>query len=232
MKIRFYPILMLLSIGLLVPLVLSSCSKSNDKTAADADVDYYTCTMHPSVHSKDPGKCPICSMDLVPVKKKGANETQVKENSGGMTDNSSMGSMPMPSPNQGAGQSSEFTVPVERQQQIGVTYATATKRPIQLSIRSVGMLESDTSKMFDYVARVDGYVQELKVSSPGQDVSQGQPLLTIYSPDLRSTEQELVNILNDRDGGGTSRVSNDQMIDASKRRLKLWNVSDQEIAEL
>jgi membrane fusion protein, copper/silver efflux system len=232
MKIRFYSILRLLSIALLVPLVLSSCSKSNDKTTADVDVDYYTCTMHPSVHSKDPGKCPICSMDLVPVKKKGRNETKVKENSGGITDNSPMGSMPMPSPNQGAGQSSEFTVPVERQQQIGVTYATATKRPIQLSIRSVGMLESDTSKMFDYVARVDGYVQELKVSSPGQDVLQGQPLITIYSPDLRSTEQELVNILNDRDRSGTSRVSNDQMIDASKRRLKLWNVSDQEIAEL
>jgi len=233
MKIRFYPIFMLLSIGLLVPLVLSGCSKSNDKTAADADVDYYTCTMHPSVHSKDPGKCPICSMDLVPVKKKGANETKVKENSGGMTDSgsSSMGSMPMPSPKQEAGKSTEFAVPVERQQQIGVTYATATKRPIELSIRSVGMLEPDTSKMFDYVARVDGYVQELKVSSPGQDVSQGQPLITIYSPDLRSTEQELVNILNDRDRG-TSRVSNDQMIDASKRRLKLWNVSDQEIAEL
>jgi len=234
MKIRFYPIFMLLSIGLLVPLVLSSCSKSNDKTAANADVDYYTCTMHPSVHSKDPGKCPICSMDLVPVKKKGANETNVKKNSGGMTDSGSgsMGSMPMSSPNQEAGKSSEFTVPVERQQQIGVTYATVIKRPIQLSIRSVGMLEADTSKMFDYVARVDGYVQELKVSSPGQDVSQGQPLITIYSPDLRSTEQELVNILNDRDRGGTSRVSNDQMIDASKRRLKLWNVSDQEIAEL
>src|SRR5260221_1099438 len=232
MKIHFYPIFTILSIGLLVSFVLSSCSKPAGKAVADADVDYYTCTMHPSVHSKDPGKCPICSMDLVPVKKKGANETQVKENSGGMSDNSSMGSMPMPSPNQGAGQSSEFTVPVERQQQIGVTYATATKRPIQLSIRSVGMLDPDSSEMCDYVARVGGYVQQLNVSPAGQDGSQGQPLITIYSPDLRSTEQELVNILNDRDRGGTSRVSNDQMIDASKRRLKLWNVSDQEIAEL
>src|SRR5260370_18792541 len=85
--------------------------------------------------------------------------------------------------------------------------------------------------MFDYVARVDGYVKELKVSSPGQDVTEGQPLITIYSPDLRSNEQELVNILNDRDRGGTSRVSNDQMIDATKRRLKLWNVSDHVLAE-
>src|SRR5258707_6029624 len=140
MKIRFYPIFTILSIGLLVAFVLSGCSKPAAKAAADADVDYYTCTMHRSVHSKDPGKYPICSMDLVPVMKKVSNETKAKENPSGMTGNSSMGSMPMSSPNQEAGKSSEFTVPVERQQQIGVTYATATKRPIQLSIRSVCML--------------------------------------------------------------------------------------------
>jgi membrane fusion protein, copper/silver efflux system len=234
MKTSFRLIVAILSIGVLVSLLLSGCSKPAGKTAADADIDYYTCTMHPSVHSKDPGKCPICSMDLVPVMKKVSNETKGKGNPGGMTDNrsSSMGSMTMPSPNQESGQSTKFTVPVERQQQIGVTYAAVIKRPIQLSIRSVGVLEPDTSKMFDYVARVDGYVQELKVSSPGQQVSRGQPLITIYSPDLRSTEQELVNILNDRDRSGASRPSNDQLIDATKRRLKLWNVSDQEIAEL
>jgi RND family efflux transporter MFP subunit len=234
MKTSIRLIVAILSIGVLVSFVLSGCSKPAGKTAADGDVDYYTCTMHPSVHSKDPGKCPICSMDLVPVLKKVSNETKGKGSPGGMADNgsSSMGSMTMPSPNPESGKSTEFTVPVERQQQIGVTYAAVMKRPIQLSIRSVGMLEPDTSKMFDYVARVDGYVQELKVSSPGQQVSQGQPLITIYSPDLRSTEQELVNLLNDRDHGGTSRASVDQLIDASKMRLKLWNVSDQEIAEL
>jgi Cu(I)/Ag(I) efflux system membrane fusion protein len=233
MKTSFRLIAAILSAGVLVSLVLSGCSKPTGKPAADANVDYYTCTMHPSVHSQDPGKCPICSMDLVPVMKKVSNETNQKRNPGGMTDNGSgsMGSMTMRPPNQQSGKSTEFTVPVERQQQIGVTYAAVTKRPIQLSIRSVGILEPDTSKMFDYVARVDGYVQELKVNSPGQQVSQGQPLITIYSPDLRSTEQELVNLLNDRDRTA-SRASVDQLIAASKMRLKLWNVSDQEIAEL
>lgn len=183
--------------------------------------------MHPSVHSKDPGKCPICSMDLVPVLKKVSNESAGATTK---TGSESMSGMPMSSPTQEAGKSSEFSVPVERQQQIGVTYAAVAKRPIQLSIRSVGMLEADTSRMFDYVARVDGYAQELKVNSPGQQVAQDEPLLTIYSPDLRSTEQELVNLLNDRDRNG--RASDDQLIEASKMRLKLWNVSEREIAEL
>jgi RND family efflux transporter MFP subunit len=241
MKTRLYSLFVFLSIGL-SPLVLSSCSKPGVQTAANTDVDYWTCTMHPSVHSKEPGKCPICSMDLVPVKKKTAAQKNENmpvatnpgtQSTGDQNTGSSKGDMNMGSSGKAQGESTEFTVPVERQQQLGVTYATVTKRAIRLAIRSVGVLESDYSKVFDYVARVDGYVQELKVSSPGQEVLQGQPLLTVYSPDLRSTEQELVNILNDRDrGGGTSRASNDQLIEASKRRLKLWNVSDQEIAEL
>ena len=52
--------------------VVAGCKKQDGATKPD-NVDYYTCTMHPSVRSQDPkAKCPICSMDLVPVTKKGA----------------------------------------------------------------------------------------------------------------------------------------------------------------
>jgi RND family efflux transporter MFP subunit len=236
MKTFFYSF-MFLGVSL-ASLVLSSCSKPTSQAVADLDVDYWTCTMHPSVHSKTPGKCPICSMDLVPVKKKTSQdaEAEAKNNSAGIGSLSDMnltaskGDTNMGTKVRSSGESTEFTVPIERQQQIGVTYAKVDKRPIQFSIRSVGILESDNSKNFDYVARVDGYVQELQVSSPGEHVSQGQPLLTIYSPDLRSSEQELVNLLNDHIS--TGRASNDRLIAATKERLRLWNVNDQEIAEL
>src|SRR2546426_2476608 len=52
-------------------LFLASCKKGG-ADAKPANVDYYTCTMHPSVKKQSPtDKCPICSMDLTPVKKKG-----------------------------------------------------------------------------------------------------------------------------------------------------------------
>src|ERR1039457_3855577 len=58
--------------GVALLLGVVSCKK-NDAAAKPDDLDYYTCTMHPSVKSQDPkAKCPICSMDLVPVMKKGA----------------------------------------------------------------------------------------------------------------------------------------------------------------
>src|SRR5438067_2154754 len=149
-------ILLKVILALVVIVGIGSCTKPGASTVAEGNVDYYTCTMHPSVHSKTPGKCPICSMDLVPVLKKVANDSGAKDNSNGagkgtsgaMADNGSMGSMPMPSPNPEANKPGEFSVPVERQQQIGVTYATVERRPIQLSIRSVAVLEPDQAKIF------------------------------------------------------------------------------------
>ncbi len=184
---------------------VAGCSKPEAGSKADSDVDYYTCTMHPSVRSKDPkAKCPICSMDLVPVMNKDAAGAPVA-------------SSPM---------TSQFSVPVERQQMIGVTYAIVEQRPLQTTLRTVGLLEPDAQKLFEYVSRVDGYVEKLQVSSPGQMVKQGEPLMTIYSPDLLATEQELLELLS------STSSSSSRFVESAKQRLKLWNVSDEDIAEL
>jgi membrane fusion protein, copper/silver efflux system len=224
-------------LALVLILGASSCTKPAGITVANNNIDYYTCSMHPSVRSKTPGKCPICSMDLVPVFKKVANEKGANDNGNGVETNiagaaTNNGSSASGFSNRQENMPGEFSVPVERQQQIGVTYASAERRPIQLSIRSVAVLEPDRAKTFEYVARVDGYIQELKVASPGEQVNAGEPLLSIYSPDLRSTEQELVNLLDERERGGSPRASIDPVIESSKQRLRHWNVSEEEINAL
>src|SRR5690242_13689864 len=79
-----------------------SCSRVHPSAIAAADVNYWTCTMHPSVHAQKSGKCPICGMDLVPVmNKSGASASPVEA------------------------RPSQFVVPLERQQQFGVTYTAA-----------------------------------------------------------------------------------------------------------
>ena len=204
--------------ALLLLLGVPACSKKVAQQDG-GNVDYYTCTMHPSVKSKDPkGKCPICSMDLVPVMKKDASAA-----AGGHMHS------PVETPGApataGPQKPSEFTVPVERQQMIGVTYAVAERRPLEATLRTVGIVEPDTQRVFEYVSRVDGYVDKLAVSSPGQMVKEGEALLTIYSPDLLATEQELLEML--RTSG-----SSDRLMESAKRRLKLWNVSDEDIDQL
>jgi len=228
---------------LVVLLIAPACSKSN-KATKPPNVDYYTCTMHPSVKSQDPnGKCPICSMDLVPVLKKSGGETkpapspQMQETkSGEMQGMSGMQSM------QGmkgggemkASQTSEFVVPVERQQQIGVTYATVERKPLHHTIRSVGMVVPDKSRNWQFVSRVDGYVQKLNVTSPGEIVEKDAPLLAIYSPDLLTSEREFVGLLRMRDEAKTkdARETPQRLIESAKRRLQLWNVMPEQVAEL
>jgi len=180
---------------------------------ADPNVDYYTCTMHPSVRSQDPkGKCPICSMDLVPVMKKGAMAAVAPQ----------------------ATALNEFNVPVERQQQIGVTYAAVARKPLHHTIRSVGMVVPDKGRNWQFVSRVDGYVQKLDVKSPGEIVEKGAPLLSIYSPDLLTSEREFVELLRMRDQAKSkeARETPERLIQSTRRRLQLWNVTDAQIAEL
>ena len=224
----------------------AGCVKK-DASGKPSNVDYYTCTMHPSVKSQDPkGKCPICSMDLVPVMKKGGNEATAEtspqmqgmkgggEKQGGQMQG--MEGMPGMKPGgetQGA-QTNEFTVPVERQQQIGVTYAKVKREPLRHTIRSVGLVVPDKARNWQFVSRVDGYVQKLNVTAPGEIVDKGAPLLSIYSPDLLTSEREFVELLRMRDEAKSkdARETPSRLINSAKQRLHLWNVTDEQIEEL
>jgi len=233
---KIIPLVVLMSL-----LGMASCLKG-PTAKKDSNIDYWTCTMHPSVHSKDQGKCPICSMDLVPVMKKGGGETkpspaQTEQTKG--SEMKGMAGMPgMPGTKGGAEtkapQTSEFVVPVERQQQIGVRWAKAERKPLRHTIRSVGVIVPDRSRNWQFVSRVDGYVQKLNVTSPGQVVDKDAPLLSIYSPDLLTSEREFVELLRMRDEAKSkdARETPQRLIESAKRRLQLWNVTPEQIAEL
>jgi RND family efflux transporter MFP subunit len=220
----------------LIVVGLVACTRPANHSVA-VDVDYWTCGMHPSVRSKAPGKCPICGMELVLVASR-KTDTSGSPNSnqqadGSVTAHRSAGRKEL-SNEDGVLQSdaSEFIVPVQRQQQIGVTYAEVRRRDIRFGIRSVGALEVDQGQIFECVSRVNGYIEELQVTSPGERVAVGQPLMTIYSPDLRAPEQELINLLKVQANGSAAAGSIDQLIDLARRRLQLLNVGASEISEL
>ena len=219
----------------------SACSKRGGAGAEGGNIDYWTCTMHPSVHSKDPGKCPICSMDLVPVmKKEGGGATPQPQGQGtkaGETkDMSGMQGMPgmKEGETKGAEKPSEFVVPVERQQQIGVRYAKVERKPLRHTIRAVGLIVPDKTRNWQFVSRVDGYVQKLDVTGPGELVDKNAPLLSIYSPDLLTSEREFVELLRMRDQARSkdARETPQRLIESAKRRLQLWNVTKEQIGEL
>ncbi len=202
--------LLLLALSLFLP--LSACSERKAKPAENS-IDYYTCTMHPSVHSKDPGQCPICGMELVPVMKKSAQASASPDRAASPTE------------------SHDFTVPKERQQKIGVTYATVETRSLSRTIRAVGVIAPDQKRSWSFVARVDGYVQELFVTSPGEIVEKEAPLLSIYSPDLLTAERELLS-LSTTNASGKPNDAITRQAAAARLRLRQWNMTDEQIAQL
>ena len=242
MNAQFFLRRIAITISVLVLFGAVSCSKSPTATGKEGNIDYWTCTMHPSVHAPKPGKCPICGMDLVPVLKKGGREAnplpaQVEQTKGG--EMQGMAGMPgMPGMKKGemkAGEKpSEFVVPIERQQQIGVRYAKVERKPLRHTIRAVGLTVPDKTRNWQFVSRVDGYVQKLNVTSPGQVVEKDAALLSIYSPDLLTSEREFVELLRMRNEAKSkdARETPQRLIESAKRRLQLWNVTPEQIAEL
>jgi membrane fusion protein, copper/silver efflux system len=133
-----------------------------------------------------------------------------------------------------ADQSREFTIPLDRQQMIGVAYATADLKPLQRTLRAVGLVATTTAKHWDYVARVDGYVHRLNVSAPGDRVTKGQVLMDLYSPDLVATENEYVDLLRmraqgQRDQNAATTENADRLLAGARARLQQWNISDAQI---
>lgn len=182
-------------------------AKPSPSRQGERKIKYYKSTMMAGETSAKPAKDSM-GMDMVPVYE--------DEKPGGAT------------------QPGEFVVPVERQQQIGVRYGNVERKPLFHTIRAVGLIVPDKTRNWQFVSRVDGYVQKLNVTGPGELVDKNAPLLSIYSPDLLTSEREFVELLRMRDQAKTrdARETPQRLIESAKRRLQLWNVTDEQIAEL
>jgi len=110
-------------------------------------------------------------------------------------------------------------VSLSKVQKLGVRTEAAKTRIIKRTIRAVGTVQPDESRQMIVTTRYDGWIEELNVNKTGQQVKEGQPLMTIYSPQIALAEQELV--LANRSGGGISQ--------AARRKLSLLGISESEI---
>lgn len=171
------------------------------------EIDYYTCTMHPSVRELKPGKCPICGMELIPVFKKGTSGSEQFD----LT----------------------FTVTPAKQQMIGVKFDVAKKRPLHKVINAVGKIDYDERKLAVVNMRVGGWIEKLHVDFTGRFVAKGQPLFQLYSPELVSTQQEYLlakqALQTDVEAG---RQDESELLQTSKNRLRLWGITDEQIKKL
>src|SRR5258707_13676944 len=126
---------------------------------------------------------------------------------------------------------------LERMQSIGVRMGRVERKTVGGEIRATGNVATDETKLAYVQLRYSGYIQKVYADATYQSLRKGQPLFTIYSPDLAATEREyLVAKQNQRRVAGSTvpgvAESAASLLEAASERLKQWNVPEREIARL
>jgi Cu(I)/Ag(I) efflux system membrane fusion protein len=169
--------------------------------------------MHPSIVQDHPGDCPICGMKLVKVA------------GGGSADAG-------PAPEGLAG----VTIDPARQQLIGMKIVHAERGPVGGEWRTNGRLAIDETRIHHVNVKFNGYMERVHADFVGKAVRLGEPLFSIYSPELLSAQEEFLLALRTRRtlGGADAGMAGDgdALVRAARRKLELWDVPASEIARI
>lgn len=187
---------------LIIILVLFSVScKNNKKVVVNKDV-YYTCSMHPQINEPKPGKCPICSMNLIQVQKSEAS------------------------------MSDELLISEQQIQLGNIVVDTIGKGNIGSETVLTATLNYNQQKLTSISSKVRGRIDKLYHKNIGDFIKKGEPLMEVYSEELNNAKQEYLLALERRKVLDNSLINFDQVINSAKIKLLLWGMSEAQINAL
>lgn len=171
---KYIAYIIVLAAGLGLGYIFFSGDSSSDKTeTTTAEKDQvYTCSMHPQVRKHEPGDCPICGMELIPVDQSG--------------DSSEMGN---------AISMTDHAMALANIQTTTVGNGKASGNSMELS----GKIKADENTSSVQPAYFSGRIEQLYIESEGEKISKGQLLAKIYAPKLVSAQQELLTAAENKD---------------------------------
>jgi multidrug efflux pump subunit AcrA (membrane-fusion protein) len=178
--------------------------------SGERNILYWYDPMHPQYRANKPGKAPDCGMDLVP---KYADEQRAPMSPGSVM------------------------LPAEKQQLIGVRTTEVKRESLVRDVRTTGQVTADETKIAHVHVKISGFIEQVFVDYVGQLVKKGQPLFTLYSPDLVSTQEEYLIARRGEKTLSTSPFaevaqSSMSLLRSTRERLKLWDISDEQIKKL
>ena len=166
-KNKFVQFGLILLTGLIIGWMLSSTEKTSsivemkDSTEVKSKQEIWTCSMHPQIRMNEPGQCPICGMDLIPL------------NAG--SDNNSMG----------------ITMSASAMQLADIqTMKVGISKPVK-EIRMTGKVQADERMIYSQASHFPGRIEQLAINFTGEEVQKGQTLAWVYSPELITAQEEL-----------------------------------------
>jgi membrane fusion protein, copper/silver efflux system len=174
---------------------------------------YYVDAMNPKNRSDKPGKAPD-GMDMVPV---------YDEETPATGDSSVPGYVPV-------------KITSERQQMMGIITEEAKKMDLEQSIRTVGRVTADETRMHHIHTKFEGYIEQIYVNFVGQNVKSGDPLFSIYSPELLASQREYLLALKAREEMNDSeqgmRLPGVDLVESARERLSLWDITKEQIEQI
>ena len=174
----------------------SKATLHNHEEQTEAEETVYTCSMHPQIKQNKPGLCPICAMDLVPIKTGSIEGEHVDPNEIQMT---------------------ESAIALA-----SIQTTTVNKAMPEIEVQLLGKVKADERNISQLTARFGGRIEKLFINYTGQQVKKGEKLGTIYSPELITAQKELLEALK-------YKTSNPSFYKASRAKLKLWDLTEQQI---
>jgi Cu(I)/Ag(I) efflux system membrane fusion protein/cobalt-zinc-cadmium efflux system membrane fusion protein len=131
----------------------------------------------------------------------------------------------------------EVNLDLRRQQLIGVRTSAVERGPAATTLRAVGLVRYDETRLADVNLKLEGWIRDLYVDYTGKLVQQGDPLFTLYSPELLTTQQEYLLALKSRDQLRSSQIADardyaDRLVEAARQRILLWDLPADQIAAL
>jgi len=172
--------------------------KHNHSKTEQDNTTIWTCSMHPQIKQDKAGDCPICGMDLVPLKTNIVNE-EADPNEIQMT---------------------ESAIKLADIQTFIVRKGVPEK-----SVYLFGKVKPDERNIATLTARFGGRIEKLYVNYTGQNVKKGQKLASIYSPELNTAQQELID-------AAKYKEDNPSFYKATRNKLKHWELTDTQIDDI
>jgi len=163
------------------------------------DPAVWTCSMHPQIRMDEPGLCPICAMDLIPLQSTGSGDATIDPD---------------------AIQMSTEAIALANIQ----TTLVNRQNPVK-DVRLYGTIQVDERLSQSQTSHVSGRIEKLFVTFTGESVRSGQPIATVYSPELLNAQQELIEAVKIKD-------LQPSLLQAVRDKLRLWKLTDQQIASI
>jgi len=247
MKNKIVTYLLLVFLGAIIGVggfYIINNNNTNINNHSEEEGTLYTCGMHPNIIESEPGTCPICGMNLTPIKNSNNNKPvddkdrkiiywRAPMNPNEVYDSpgkSQMGMDLVPVYEDEGSASGVVTVDGSTLQSMNVKMEFVKNKSLSPIIYTNGNLQIDERKEFALSTKFDGWIQKLYINFTGQKVTKGQKLVDIYSPKLVAAQQELITAVNYE--YSIKGLSKGKMIDNARKKLELFDISTEEIENI